>query len=103
MNDTSNVNTDKLVSDLKTVMRDAEELLKLTAGQAGEKLDTVRGRLGERLQKAQGQLVELEHAALDRTREVAKVTDNYVRDHPWRAVGTAAGVAFLVGLLIGRR
>jgi len=31
------------------------------------------------------------------------VTDVYVHDNPWRSIGIAAGIGFLVGLLTGRR
>ena len=33
----------------------------------------------------------------------AKVTDNYVHEHPWKAIGIAAAIAFLLGLLVSRR
>jgi ElaB/YqjD/DUF883 family membrane-anchored ribosome-binding protein len=36
MNDTTAIQRDKLVADLKNVIADAEEMLKLSAGQAGE-------------------------------------------------------------------
>jgi ElaB/YqjD/DUF883 family membrane-anchored ribosome-binding protein len=38
----------------------------------------------------------------EKARTAARTTDDYVRDNPWRAVGIAAGVGFLLGL-IGRR
>jgi ElaB/YqjD/DUF883 family membrane-anchored ribosome-binding protein len=38
-----------------------------------------------------------------KTREVARVTDTYVHDNPWKAIGAAAGAGLLIGLLIGRR
>jgi ElaB/YqjD/DUF883 family membrane-anchored ribosome-binding protein len=34
---------------------------------------------------------------------VARATDDYVHEHPWKSIGVAAGVGLLVGLLIGRR
>ena len=37
---------DKLVGDLKSLISDAEELLKLTADQQGGKLDDLRARIG---------------------------------------------------------
>jgi ElaB/YqjD/DUF883 family membrane-anchored ribosome-binding protein len=33
----------------------------------------------------------------------AQATDSYVRDNPWSAVGVAAGLGLLVGLLGWRR
>jgi len=38
-----------------------------------------------------------------KTRAAAKATDAYVHESPWTAVGIAAGVGLLVGVLIGRR
>ncbi|HCI13500.1 MAG TPA: DUF883 domain-containing protein, partial [Gallionellaceae bacterium] len=37
-----------------------------------------------------------------RTKEAAKVTDEYVHENPWKAVGIAAGVGLVIGMLISR-
>lgn len=103
MNDTANHSKDKLVADLKVVVADAEELLKLTAGQAGEKISDVRVRLGDRLAVAKDRIADAEAAVLEKTKKAAHATDDYVHAHPWESVGVAAGVAFLLGLLAGRR
>ncbi len=97
------VSRDRIVSDMKVVLNDAEELIKLTAGEAGGKLAEVRSRLGERLASTRVKLGELEETIVAKTKEAAKATDTYVHDHPWQSVGVAAGVGFLLGLLIGRR
>ncbi len=94
---------DKLVADLREVASDAEELLNLTASQAGERIASVRARLGERLGGLKVQLSELEADMLERGKQVAQVTDDYVHDNPWKSIGVSAGVAFLLGLLVGRR
>ena len=67
MSETNNPSRDKLVSDLKVVVADAEELLKLTAGQAGEKLTDVRSRLGDRLAVAKERIADAEAALIDLT------------------------------------
>lgn len=99
----SEVNRDKLVADLKVVVADAEELLRATANQAGEKVAAARAKIQESLQEAKYRLARAEEALADRTKEAAKATDEYVHDHPWAAVGIAAGVGFVIGLLVGRR
>jgi ElaB/YqjD/DUF883 family membrane-anchored ribosome-binding protein len=48
-------------------------------------------------------VAEAEEAVMVRTREAARVTDEFVRDKPWYAVGIAAGVGLIIGMLIGRR
>ena len=94
---------DKLVTDLKGVVADAEELLHETANVGGEKMSALRVRLRERLMNARHKLAEAEEAAMEKAKAAARVTDDYVHDHPWKAVGAAAGVGLILGLLIGRR
>lgn len=94
---------EKLVADFKAIVADTEELLKLTAGQAGEKLGDVRTRLNDRLAVAKERLSEAEAVVVEKTKQVANATDDYVHKNPWQSVGAAAGVAFLLGLLAGRR
>ncbi|WP_332670646.1 DUF883 family protein [Aromatoleum sp.] len=102
-NTTDAVSRDKLIADFKVVVADAEELLKLTAGQAGEKLTDVRTRLNDRLAVAKDRLADADLAVRQQTKKVVDVTDDYVHKNPWQSVGVAAGVAFLLGLLVSRR
>jgi ElaB/YqjD/DUF883 family membrane-anchored ribosome-binding protein len=94
---------DKLVADLKVVIADAEELLAATAHQTGEKVTELRARMQENLRVARHKLADAEEAIRVKTREVAKATDTYVHEHPWKSIGIAAGAGLIVGLLIGRR
>ena len=101
--DMSNSSKQKLVSDMKIVVSDAEEILRATAGVAGEKMVDLRERIGERLQEAKLRIADAEAALVDRTKAAAHAADDYVNENPWQAVGIAAGVGLLLGLVIGRR
>ena len=103
MSDMSDVTKDKLITDVKLVIADTEELLRATAGQAGEKIADIRARTQDRLAAAKIKLAEAEAVMVDRAKQVGRATDDYVHDNPWRSVGVAAGFGFIVGLLIGRR
>lgn len=103
MSTSTEVTTDQLVADLKTVMHDAEALLKATSAQTGEKIQEARARAEESLRQAKVRLTEIEQEALKRAREVADATEEYVRENPWQSVGIAAGVGLLLGLLLSRR
>jgi len=48
-------------------------------------------------------MADAQAALMERTRAAARATDDYVHENPWRAVGVAAGVGLVIGLLIGRR
>jgi len=103
MNTETEVNTDKLIEDLKVVIRDAEALIKATAAQTGEKIQEVRSRAEESLARAKVRLSEAETEAMKQAREVADATEEYVRENPWQSIGIAAGVGLLLGVLIARR
>ncbi len=93
---------EKLAMDLRTVVSDTEELLRATADQAGEKAASLRERAQANLTVAKARLHETERAMIERTRVAAQATDEYVHENPWYAVGVAAGVGLLLGMLIGR-
>lgn len=94
---------ERLVSDMKVLVADTEELLRATASQAGDKASAARERIQATLANTKAKMIEAERAVLEKTKQAARATDDYVHDNPWQAVGVAAGVGFLLGLLIGRR
>ena len=96
-------NKERLVSDLRVVISDTEELLRATAGAAGEKAGELRERIAIRLRDAKERLADLEAALVDKTKAAARATDDFVHEEPWKAVGVAAAVGLALGVLIGRR
>ena len=78
-------NKEKLVSDLKVVISDTEELLRATAGAAGEKVGELRERLGVRLRDAKERVIDLEVALIDKTKAAARATDDFVHEEIGRA------------------
>ena len=96
-------NRDKLVQDMRVVISDAEDLLRATANQAGEKIAVARERIQDSIHQAKVKLAEAEALVTERARQAARYTDEYVHENPWRAIGIAAGIGLLLGLLISRR
>jgi ElaB/YqjD/DUF883 family membrane-anchored ribosome-binding protein len=93
------VSTDKLVTDLKRVMRDSEELLQASAGAVGDKAHDLRERLAQTLEAARVTCHRLE----ERTVEAAKATDKVIRAHPYESIGVAFGLGLLIGVLVARK
>ena len=89
----------RLASDLRLVMRDAEDLLKATADEAGEKVKEVRIRLAAALESAKASY----ERAQDKTVQAAKAADHVIREHPYESIGIAFGIGLLIGVLVGRR
>jgi ElaB/YqjD/DUF883 family membrane-anchored ribosome-binding protein len=103
MNNGFQASKEKLIEDCRVVVSDAEELLKATATQAGDKAAAARVKIQESLERAKMELDKAQAVAIDKTKEAARATDQYVHENPWRAVGVSAGIGLIIGLLIGRR
>lgn len=97
------VSADKLMEDLRLVVTDAEELLRATAGQAGEKVAAARAKAEESIDAAKVRIAQAGYAAAAQTRVAAKAADDYVHDNPWTAVGVAAAVGVVIGMLIAKK
>lgn len=90
-------------TDVKTLVKDAQSLLTAAAALTGEKADDLRKRGMEMLDVAMKKAGEVQGVALVKGKELAKTADTYVQDNPWRTVAAAAGVALLVGVILGRK
>lgn len=97
------VQKDKLMSDLRVVIADAEEMLRMTADEVGEAAADLRSRLQARMNQAKIDLVRLQEAAIVKAKAAGHATDEFVHENPWKSIGIAAGIGLVVGLLIGRR
>jgi ElaB/YqjD/DUF883 family membrane-anchored ribosome-binding protein len=95
----SDFNVGKLADDLQTLVGDAEELLRATAGVAGEKAAEARERAEESLRAVRSRLRSVERDLTGR----ARVVGEYVEDNPWKAIAVAGGIALAIGLLMGRK
>lgn len=95
--------SDEAIADFKEVVADTEALLKATANQSGDKLAEIRAKADASLRAVKARLAETEAALLARTRAAAKATDVYVHENPWKAIGAAASIGLVIGLLISRR
>lgn len=100
---TVHASRDKLAQDFRVVIADAEELVKATAEQTGERVKSVRSRLEQTLLDAREGAADFERQAVERARAAAQATDRYAHEKPWQTAGIVAGVALVIGLLIGRR
>ena len=94
---------DQLVSNLRRVVSDAEDLLAATAGQTDSKIAELRARARQNLSVARDKLAEADAALRASARRAATVTDEYVHDNPWSSIGAAAALGMLIGVLLGRR
>jgi ElaB/YqjD/DUF883 family membrane-anchored ribosome-binding protein len=73
-------------------------MLKQAGDKAGDQAQGLRSQAAARLDAARATLEDLQ----DRATAVARYTDDYVREAPWKAMGVATAVGIAVGLAVGR-
>ncbi len=101
----SNVNAakDQLMSDFNKVVADTETLLRAMASVPGEKTAALRSSVEANLNAAKQRVRDLQGAAVEKTTAAARATDEYVHDNAWAAIGIAAAVGLIIGLVISDR
>ncbi|ASL43141.1 hypothetical protein bAD24_I06610 [Burkholderia sp. AD24] len=92
----------KIVEDLRVLLKDSEEILRLAANVPGEGVDALRDKLGAHVETLQSALGDAQQDAQRRYRTATVNTERYVRRNPWRSIGIAAGVGFVLGVLTAR-
>ena len=97
-NQNAAVTREKLVEDFKVLKDDVQELLKATASVVGEKASEARVKVQESLKVAQEKLADATETVKAKGKIAIAATDDYVHDNPWKAVGIATGVGFLLGI-----
>jgi ElaB/YqjD/DUF883 family membrane-anchored ribosome-binding protein len=81
----------------------AGQRIRETAGQLGETAARAGEGLEKRLDNLEVKFNDVRASVVDKTKEYSRTANDYVRKNPWVAVGVSAGLAFLAGMLIGRR
>lgn len=94
---------DKMMGELRSVIKDAENLLKNTEEQGGEAFKSARAKFESTLKNAKKEIQEMDQNVVEKFKDAAHTTDKYVKDHPWNMIGVGACVGLLVGFLVGRK
>ena len=98
----SEISSEQLIGDFKALMAVAEALIKATASHEDGAIASVRSKAIDTLTNAKENLSMLEGPLSDKAKAVAHSADDFVHRNPWEAVGVAAGLGLLIGLLIRR-
>ena len=66
-------------------------------------LESLTDQIEEGVRSGRYSWAQIQDAVVTRTREAAETTDQYVHENPWKVVGIAAGLGFVLGLLMAPR
>ena len=94
---------ERVRADLENLTRDAEDLLKATAGDVSEKAKEARTRVAAALERAKTTCVHLQEQTVATARAAAKKADTVIREHPYESIGVAFGIGLLLGVVVARK
>lgn len=97
------VKKDKLVTDLKGVVVDTDELLQQVISSSAEEFVAARARIEGQLRDARSRLDAARIAVTRTACHAADATQEYARENPWKAFGIPAIAGIIVFLLVSRR
>jgi len=100
---TTDAQREELITDAKSLMSDADDIVKSMASASGDKLADLGEKLRIKLRVAKEKITDAQYAVADKAKAAARATDDYVHDNPWQAIGAAAALGFVLGLLVNRR
>lgn len=92
-----------IAREFHNLVADIEDLLKATTHLTGEDLVKAKAKLQERVAAAKDSIEEMGETVAHRARKTAAVTNNYVHEKPWNAVGIGIFAGVLLGYLLTRR
>lgn len=95
---TADTNTQKLLRELKNVVKEAEGLLANGAHDSSLLGEEARSKLSASLEAAKATYNDLQ----DRVVAGARKTDKFVHENPYPAIGVAFGLGALLGYLVTR-
>ena len=95
--------TSNLLDQSQEILHKTEKLIADAANATGKEAEALQARILSGLREAKSRLTDAEEVALEKARNAARATDEYVHEHPWKAIGIGAAVGVVIGMLIARR
>jgi len=99
----SSVSASSVSREFQNFLADLEDLVKETTSLTGEDLAQAKEKLNTRLATAKASLEHMNESVVQRAKQSAAVTNEYVHEQPWKALGASTVIAFLLGLAVARR
>lgn len=90
-------------SEIKSLIADVEDLMARIADLKDADVVRVRSKVQRAVDATKQSLADGADAVRQHAQKAANTADDYVRDSPWQAVGIAALVGAVVGILATRR
>ncbi|HVE51172.1 MAG TPA: hypothetical protein VNG69_16345 [Casimicrobiaceae bacterium] len=95
--------SERFLAELKTFVSDADGLLQQAKSLSGNAALAAREEFDRRVAQARRGYEQARTVATDKGQQYLDQTEIYVRNEPWKAIGIAALVGAIVGVVLSRR
>lgn len=89
--------------EFSNFIADIEDLLKESVSLTGKDLEQAKEMINVRVGEAKKSLDSFSTNVSAQIRKSTALTDQYVHQQPWKAIGAVAALSFLIGLVATRR
>ena len=90
-------------ASIRNTAADAKEASNELTGTVKRTLNGARESIADSYNVAKDAVTDAQAAVVDKGTAAAKATGRYVQEYPWAAVGAAATIGVLIGMMLGRR
>ena len=104
MNRTFNARKNELLSDVRNILKDAEDLYESIADDGTDKTKQIKKNLKAKIEKTRVQFEDIEDSLTDIAETTAATVadaDAWIRNNPYPALGVAFSMGMLIALLLG--
>ena len=100
---TTEIAVNTVSEEFQKLLVDIESLVKSLASLTGSELENAKAQLSQRVAAAKIAIAETRSSLAQQARDTIAITDTYVHEQPWKAVGAGAAIGFLLGFILARR
>lgn len=90
-------------AEFQKFLADIEDLVKASTSLTGEDLNKVKAEINARIAAAKHSVLNAGNNIAERAKKAADISNTYVHEQPWQAIGASSVIGFLLGYLIARR
>lgn len=92
-----------LSQEFLNVLADIEYLIKDISQKTGDDLVKTTAKLGEKISVAKNVVDSIEDTLADQAYRTAIITNDYVKEQPWKAIGIGVAFGVALGAILARR
>ncbi|MFO1389134.1 YqjD family protein [Cellvibrio sp.] len=94
---------EEILKEFKHFMDDAEDMFHSATSATGEDLLKIKSQFRQRVRSAKERVGNASNSIIKQAYKTADLTNDYVHQKPWTAIGTGVALSLLAGYLLSTK